>query len=138
MNEQYIFLGIQQNCWFFIHKITNKEFKKETSYQLMNCLINDNFIVDENTHCIIYEFDIEFNAIIISKNNLTFHKENLEEQYNKLLSADRSADTTMLVYEYDYNNNVFYTKDVAYIIEKSDNNIDIKNISYIKCLKPLG
>jgi len=137
MNEQYIFLGIQQNCWFFIHKIANKEFKKETSYQLMNCLINDNFIIDENNHCIIYEFDIEFNVIIISKKNLTFYKENLEEQYNKLLSVDRSANTTMLIYEYDYNNNVFYTKEVAYVIEKLDNNIDIKNISYIKCLKPL-
>ena len=74
--------------------------------------------------------DIEFNIIIVSKKNLTFYKENLEEQYNKLLSVDRSANTTMLVYEYNYNN-VYYTKEVAYIIEK------LENISYIKCLKPL-
>lgn len=138
MNEQYIFLGTQQNCWFFIHKITNKEFEKEISYQIMNCLINDTYITDENQTCIIYEFDSEFNVIIISKKNLKFNKENLEEQYNKLFLADRSADGKILIYEYDYRNYVFYMKEIKYHIDKAENNkINIKSISYIHCSKSL-
>lgn len=145
MNEQYIFLGIQQNCWFFIHQIVNEEFKKETSYQIMNCLINDRYITNKNITCIIYEIDIkctECNIIVIQhqlSNHNTFSKKTLEEQFDRLLSTDRTNDKKVLIFEYDYNIKAFYTKEIKHTIEKTkNNNIKINDISYVQCLKPFN
>jgi len=146
MNEQYIFLGIQQNCWFFIHQVVNEEFKKETSYKIMNCLINDRYITEKNITCIIYEINIkctECNVIVIqhqtSEHNYTFSKKTLEEQFDRLLSTDRKDDKKVLIFEYDYNIKAFYRKEIKHTIEKTENNnIKINDISYVQCLKPFN
>ncbi len=91
--DQYIFLGIQQDTFFFQH-LVRSQINLDMSSQIMNLLINENRITKEQS-VIIYEInDVTEIADVVyirheNSSSKSFNKENLVEQYKRLITTPR-------------------------------------------------
>lgn len=93
IEELYIFLGIHQGFYFFQHLIKT-ELNINMSGQIMNFLIHEERITDKDS-VIIYEINPSseiVDIVYIRHQNgeaKSFNKENLIEEYERLLTAER-------------------------------------------------
>lgn len=151
-SEIYIFLGLQQSTYFFSHFIANDNFKNEISSQIYNVLINDNQIISPDENVIIYDFNPKNNTCDIvclthmlnSNPNVKFYKDNLEDFYSNLISAQR---TDLYVVEYDYEKKAYLNYmideplqlDAFNNIKKNmpDSKLSINNVFQWKTTKPI-
>lgn len=91
--DQYIFLGIQQNTFFFQHLVID-QINLDMSGQIMNLLINENRITEEQS-VIIYEINGSTKIVDvvyirhIKDPSKSFIKENLIKQYKRLITTPR-------------------------------------------------
>jgi hypothetical protein len=114
MDEQYVYLGCQNDTFFFMHIVSNPEFKKETTDQIYNIMMHESRIISSNKNVVIYEFDmanIVISAIIIQHISklggpIQFDKENLQTFFRSVVSADRND---MYVIRYNYEKKCFQT-----------------------------
>lgn len=148
--EIYIYLGFQQNTFFFLHTITNHdEFENQISHHIHNCMINQGLIHDSNTETIVFEVDPvnnTTNAVTISHVDNThgaaeYDEENLGQQLKRLLSVERQ-EQPVLNFVYDYNIKGYLTYEIPFKIPTIDSakiqTIVISNITAVKTSKPLS
>ncbi len=144
--ENYIYMGHQQDTYFFLHTIFNKKKFTQSSYslnnQLMTYMINTNMITCVNKKIIIYTSDgvnIYVNSIQhVRGEKETYDQINLGFQMkrciNHVLSA-RGNTQKMLVFCYHYHDKLFETffidLDVSSLLPPLDKRgIDISDINY--------
>ena len=129
-------MGSQDNTHFFI-KVKRV---RDTSAQIYNVLVNDNWIIENGENVIIYEYDdivllnndsvlMDVFITIIQHSTkekiLRYQKDNLELMYSKLLNANRNE---MYVIIYDETFNVYK----SYIIDDKDEIYNIKKCIFHK------
>ncbi len=114
-SEQYVYLGMMNDTYFYIHTVHNTEFKEPISHQIYNVMIDETMITEPKSNVIIYEFypDGTQKAIIIqhASNSIkkVFSSDNLREFFNTLIAADRRD---MFVIVYDYDKKCYFTYEI--------------------------
>lgn len=113
-SELFIYLGSQQNAFFFIHTIKNPmTYDPDVVAQVYNCMIHERFIYSKNKLVVVYEFNPLKNTIDcciiqhVKNKQIKVDKQNLEKQFVRLSNATPAK--KQLVFEYV--NNVFLTKE---------------------------
>lgn len=134
--ELFIYLGKQQNIFFFIHTVKNVDYDRSMTMQIYNCLISESMIFC-NDVVVIYEFDgDELNVIIVqhidNKANIKFNKNNLQQQFTKLLAMKRNHN--ILVFAY---NGVFLTYEVPVKLQIFNKIVIVNNILYENTAKTI-
>jgi hypothetical protein len=115
--ELYIYLGAQNNTFFFLHTIYNTEkFKQEMSYQIYNTLIHEKYIQSPNQNVIVFDVnktDGTCTAVCMqhyeAEKKLLFRKENLERFFPALIKAKKKD---LFFVKYDYNINGYLTYEI--------------------------
>ena len=94
--EQYVFLGLSQDTFFFMHLIKKRIFDSKISNEIYNILLKDSRISDTEQNVIIYEINattFEFKIIVIQhllKDKFkTYTLENLSSYYTTLINVPR-------------------------------------------------
>jgi len=143
--ENYIYLGFQQDTYFFLHVISNiNEFNK-ISYcldnQIMSCMINNKMIISTDKKIIVYSTDgnvIYANCIHHNRDKKEIYdKNNLAIQLKRCIKTflSRGDNRKTLIFSYCYSGKVFETYfidlDVSSLLLPLDNSaLAISDINY--------
>ena len=108
--EQYIYLGLIDKTFYFIHRINNEQFSRSTSNYIYDILIYNKMINSNNNDVVIFEYDKFTSKVIIiqhAKNNTKkiYFLEELLSNYNQLLIKERNTTFAIL---YNYKSNDYY------------------------------
>lgn len=119
-SEIYIYLGFQDNTYFFVHFIYNNNFTNEISYQIYNVMFNSKIFENKSItdNVIIYEFnDEKCNIISIHHINnvhkMEYEKDNLEDFFDTIKNNEKNE---LYIIKYDYSLDSYFT----YILDNED------------------
>lgn len=146
--EQYIYLGKQADVFFVSHVIHDYDkYTYDIDYNILNCLISQNFVENPEESCIVYTLDPRNKKIYVrviynsvKKVILKYTKEELRKQYIKLVNIDRNHKNFII--NYDYNNKNYLFNEIDLNIKSQnldeDSNIKIDDVIYIKTFKSIN
>ena len=155
MSENYIYLGLQENTFFFLHKIHNKDKFNSLGYsldgQIMNCLINETMIATPDKRVIVYSIDTETNDINVTAmfhtdgTGCTYDKKDLYNQLMKCMNAlySKPENEDTLIFTYDYTIGGFQTFEILFDIYEfstlnfEDKHKEVTNIAYYSIKKTI-
>lgn len=138
MSEVYIYLGLQQNTFFFLHKISEKDKLASLSYdlngQIMNCLINETMMRTADKRVIVYSIDTDTKKIYVTAMShidgklMTYNKDDLYAQLIRCVEAYASKPTgeKTLVFSYEYTVGGFHTHEIPLEMPKE---LKMENLS---------
>ena len=144
MTEPYIYLGTQQDTFFFLHQVQVEErFRPSISYQLLNCMINDGMVGDTNKACIVYDVykDNTIRVTAIQHKHSAnkrppYSVNSLQQQLARLLAASRKD--VMLVYCYVYDKVCYESYERQEQLPTIARLSIDRQVTYIETSKPLN
>lgn len=121
--EQYIYLGLLDNTFYFIHKVNSDSFSEIISYYIYDIMICNKMINLNYNDVVIFEFDKHRQKIIIIQHDTNNMKkiytyENLSNTYRQLIESTRD---NIYVILYNYKNLDYF----SFEIEKKCPNINL-------------
>ena len=143
-DEIFIFVGIHNYTYYFMHTINYSAYDISIAYQIYNCLIHHKIIINPTYDIIIYD---------ILENNLNIIKivHDLNPTKNRCfdpnifykLANDKynSTNSDQLIIKYSYNNKYyslykFDTLEINNLFNIPFIELDIEHIQSVICLKP--
>lgn len=119
MDEVFIFLGSQQDAYFFMHTVVNEDaYKVDTGAQIYNCMIAEHMFYKPGNVVIIFDMHIggHVNVIVVqhteSEVMYKYDKHNLVTQFKRLMRADRGGHK-ILTFAYKSDIGAFVTNELS-------------------------
>jgi hypothetical protein len=108
--EQYIYLGLIDKTFYFIHKINSDQFSAHISNYIYDIMIYNKMINSADYDVVIFEFNKNISKVIIAQHETNTVKkiyfvEELLNNYNQLLNHQRDNIFTIL---YNYKSSDYY------------------------------
>lgn len=143
--EYFLFLGHQQNTYFFIHVVHNEDtYKGTTAGHLLNCLINETMVTTADKTCVVYDvYKDKITVTSIQHVDRVFKArydiETLQDQLTRLVTATRPPEQRLLAFGYNPDRHVFITYEtVKKPFPQFTITVPIKEpVVYIETSKPL-
>jgi len=154
MSEIYIYAGLIQNTFVYIHTVHDYEKYKNNNFsidgQIMNCMIHETMIHNYNQKVLVFTIISDEKRIAVTNithekgESATFNRENLGVLFRMCMQAlnDKDEDESQLIYEFDYELKFFKTYELKYAKDKLDINfnhvtVPIDDIIYVKSSKEI-